>query len=107
MRALTVGVTYILFAPLPIISIWLSNLGNRALHIAGLVFGALSAIVGFAGLYSIVSDILTGKSYGDTATLIAMSIVILLLTLGLFLIATAYGILRNYLNIFRNFEELD
>jgi hypothetical protein len=99
MRALTIAVTYILLAPFPVISIWLSRLANRTLHWVGAGFGAIAALFAFFGIFSLVSDLLNGKSYGETTSLLLLSITLLMLSLGGFTIATAYGLLKNYLHL--------
>jgi hypothetical protein len=99
MRALTIAVTYILLAPFPIISIWLSRLNNRILHWLGAGFGAVAALFAFFGIFSLASDLLNGKSYGDTVSLLLLSITLLTLSLGVFIVATAYGLLKNYLHL--------
>lgn len=100
MRALTVAVTYLLLMPLPAISLWLSFLNNKALHIVGLFFGGVSALLSFAGIFSLVSDLLEDRSYGGNLNEIALSVTLLILSLGVFIIVTAFGILRNYLYAF-------
>jgi hypothetical protein len=104
MRALTIAVTYILLAPFPVLSIWLSSLNNRILYWVGIGFGVVAALLGFAGIFSLVSDVLSGKSYGDNINTLLLSIALLSVSLGGFIIATAYGLLKNYLYLANKHE---
>lgn len=100
MYALTFSVTYILLAFVPAIALWLSFLDNRYLSIGGLIMGGISSFLAFVGLYALVSDLLEGRSLGETPGAVVFSSVLILISFGGFVVATAIGALRNYAQVF-------
>lgn len=62
--------------------------------------GGISAFLASVGLYALVSDLLEGRSLGETLGAIIFSSVLMLISFGGFVVATAIGLLRNYVQVF-------